>query len=206
METSNGLRVKERSSQESGKVSDQTGPATRQQRKHSLALLLSQLPLVTPDSSQVDHQNRTDEYLGDTDLTANRQFPGLASKGMSHATDGAFDRCPPVVAPSSYLGSPLAQLGYLHLASAQAQHPRRPAFQGLGRTLVTQRTSLTEHLVEVDQKAARFATDSDLCPLPTRTAHSKRHASLVCFPAEHLQSQSIRRGTTATNMVGICST
>ena len=90
METSNRLSVKQRSSQKSGEVSDQTEPATRQQRKHSLALLLSPLPLVTLDSSQVDHQNRTDEHLGDTDLTANRQFPGLASKGMSHATRGAL--------------------------------------------------------------------------------------------------------------------
>ena len=182
------------------KPRSQAQTKTRQQRSLFLAFLLHQLLLVTPDPTQIDHQSRADQHLRHSNLTTNRQLPGLPAERMRHTADGALDGCSPVVARSSCLGSPLTQQGDLHLTKAHVQRPPTTTLHRTSRAPFSESTGLATSLFKVSYEAVRFATRLDLRLLPPWAFHGQRRTILVYLPGKPLQPQTIRRCPSAANV------
>lgn len=159
----------------------------RQRGSSLLAIPPPRLPLVPPNSPQVDHQRRANDNHRPPGLSADGQFARLPSEGMLQAPDCALRRSPQVPRPSR-LGAPLAQLRHLprpgkyrnrHLAGRQPQHPHRPAFLPLGGALVEERASLASRLVEVRQVPASLPSGPEGNPLFPRTRHRPGHTRFI---------------------------
>jgi hypothetical protein len=165
---------------------------TRQHKRGFLALLLRQLLLMTPDPARIDHQSRADQHLRPSNLTTNRQLAGLSAERMRHTADGALDRCAPVDARPSCLGSPLTQQRDLHLTKAHVQRPPTTTFHRTSRAPCGEGTGLATSLFKVSYEAVRFAARLDLRLLPSWTFHGQRLTILIYLPGKRLQPQTIR--------------
>ena len=125
---------------------------------------------------------------------------------MRHTTDGALDRCPPVVALASCLGSPLTQQRDLHLTKAHVQRPPTTAFHRTSRTPCGEGTGLATSLLKVGHEAVCFATRLDLRSLPPWASHGRRR-TIPSISQENVSSpKRSGAGRRPRMFVGICST